>query len=88
MEPKIVRMSPEGQLHVEEELRKKLGFQPNDEFVSFGRDDYVVFKKIDFPPLEEEFREVTKETIAMARERGITEEDVQKEIEAMRSEKR
>ena len=43
----LIKMSKKGQLVVPLSLRKILGFEPEDKFIAYGTDDYVVFKKVE-----------------------------------------
>ncbi len=83
-----VKMSKKGQIVVPKSIREALGLSPEDRFVAYGKDDYVVFKKIDFPELRREFRNLVRATTKIAKERGIREGDIEKEITAYRKKNR
>lgn len=81
-------MSKKGQLVVPVELREMLGLNPEDTFIAYGDEDYVIFKKVELPSLKKEFEEIVKITSKIAQEAGITEDVVMDEIRAYRKEKR
>lgn len=83
-----VKMSKKGQIVVPKSIREALGLSPEDRFVAYGKDDYVVFKKIDFPELRREFRNLVRATTKIANGGGITEGDIEKEITAYRKKNR
>lgn len=84
----FVKMSKKGQIVVPKYLREKLGLSPQDKFIAHGKDDYIIFKKIELPSLRKAFEEIAEIATTIARERGITEEDVKEEIRKYREEKR
>ena len=81
-------MSKKGQLVVPAELRNMLGLNPEDKFIAYGNEDYIIFKKVELPSLKKEFEEIVKITSKIAKEAGITEDIVMEEIEAYRKEKK
>jgi len=84
----VVKMSKKGQLVVPAELRNMLGLNPEDKFIAYGDEDYIIFKKVELPSLKKEFEEIVKMTSKIAKEAGITEDIVMEEIEAYRKEKK
>ncbi len=84
----LVKMSKKGQLVVPAELRALLGLSPEDRFIAHGEKDYVIFKKIELPSLEEEFEKIIKITSKVAKEAGMTEDVIMKEIKAYRKKKK
>jgi len=42
----LIKMSSKGQLVVPKDLRKILGLNAEDMFIAYGKDDYVIFKKV------------------------------------------
>lgn len=81
-------MSKKGQLVVPSKLRELLGLDPEDRFIAYGEDDYVIFKKVSLPSLEKEFDKIVKITAKIAKEEGLTEKDVAKEIREYRKVKK
>ena len=84
----LIKMSKKGQLVVPLSLRKILGFEPEDKFIAYGTDDYVVFKKVELPSLKKEYDELLKSTSKIAKKHGITTKTVAEEIAKYRKEKR
>jgi len=84
----FVRMSKKGQLVIPASIRKMLKLHLGDKFIAYGKEDYIVFKKIELPSLRKEFEEIAELTTRIAGEQGITEEDVGEEIKKYRKEKR
>lgn len=84
----VVKMSKKGQLVVPAELRHMLRLNPEDKFIAYGDEDYIIFKKVELPSLKKEFEEIVKITSRIAEEAGITEETVTEEIKAYRKEKK
>ena len=81
-------MSKKGQLVIPASIRKMLKLRLGDKFIAYGKEDYIVFKKIELPNLRKEFEEIAALTTKIAVEKGITEEDVGEEIKKYRKEKR
>jgi AbrB family looped-hinge helix DNA binding protein len=84
----FVKMSKKGQLVVPAELRAMLGLNPEDRFIAYGDEDYIIFKKVELPSLEREFDKIVKITAKISKEAGITEDAVLEEIKAYRRKKR
>lgn len=84
----LVKMSKKGQLVVPREIRESMGLEPEDKFMAYGEGDVVVFRKIDQPDLQKEFRELVDQTSRIAKKKGITDKVVAKEVERLRKVKR
>ena len=84
----LVKMSKKGQLVVPAELRAMLGLNPEDRFIAYGDEDYVIFKKVELPSLQKEFEKIVKITAKVSKEAGITEDVVMEEIKAYRKKKK
>lgn len=82
-----IKMSKKGQIVVPKSIREALGLSPEDKFIAYGKDEYVVFKKIDFPELAREFEDLVRTTAKITKARGIKEADIEKEIAAYRKKK-
>ena len=84
----LVKMSKKGQLVVPAELRAILGLNPEDRFIAYGDEDYVIFKKVELPSLQKEFDKIVKITTKLSKGAGITEDVVMEEIKAYRRKKK
>ena len=81
-------MSRKGQLVVPMTLRKILGLEPEDRFIAYGADDYIIFKKVELPALKKEYEKLVKATAEIAKKRGITTKTVEAEIASYRRKKK
>ncbi len=85
-EPEITTISEKGQVVIPQSLRKEMGIKPRTKFLVFGRGDIVIMKRLELPDVKKEWAEILE---AMD-EKGIrlSEQEIQKEIEASRKERR
>jgi bifunctional DNA-binding transcriptional regulator/antitoxin component of YhaV-PrlF toxin-antitoxin module len=81
-------MSKKGQLVVPTSLRKMLGLEPEDKFIAYGADDYIIFKKVELPTLKKEYEKLVKATSKIAKKRDISIKTVEEEIADYRRKKR
>jgi AbrB family looped-hinge helix DNA binding protein len=86
MEEEITVMGEKGQVVIPKEVRDRLKLQPKTKFLVLGYNDTVILKKLELPDLRKEWEEIFK--IMDKKKLGLTEEDVKKEIETYRREKR
>ncbi len=84
MAEELVTMGTKGQLVVPKSIRDRLGLKARDRFIVTGGRDFVLFKKIRIPSIKEDFERITKATSKIAEERGITDNDIVKEIRRVR----
>jgi len=71
-------LTEKGQIAIPPAIRKELHLKPGSRFVVMGRDDTLVLKKI-YRPFER-FDEIVKKGRKFAREKRITEKDIEKGI--------
>ena len=85
-EPEVTTMSEKGQVVIPQSVRKELGIKPKTKFLVFGRGDTVIMKKLELPDVKKEWDDIFK----MMDKKGLklSEEDIEKEIAAVRKEKR
>ncbi|MEA3558725.1 MAG: hypothetical protein U9R75_05665 [Candidatus Thermoplasmatota archaeon] len=69
------------------EIRKILGLETEDQFIAYGKDDYVVFKKVDLPSLKKEYEELVQATSKITEDARITDDAIDDEIRKYRKEK-
>jgi AbrB family looped-hinge helix DNA binding protein len=79
-------LSTKGQVVIPEEIRSRLGLKPGTQFVVIADRDAVIFKVLE-PPSLEEFKELLRRAKRVARETGLTREEVKKEIEKVQRSK-
>lgn len=82
----ITKLTEKGYLPIPKDVRKNLHLKPGSKFVVMGRDDTLVLKKI-YKPFER-FDDLVKKGRKFAKEKGITEKDIEKAIREYRGEKR
>jgi AbrB family looped-hinge helix DNA binding protein len=79
-------LSTKGQVVIPEEIRSRLGLKPGTQFVVIADRDAVIFKVLE-PPSLDEFKELLRRAKRVARETGLTREEVKKAIEKVRRSK-
>jgi AbrB family looped-hinge helix DNA binding protein len=84
--PATTKLSSRGQVVIPEEIRTRLGLEAGVRFVVVGEGDVVVLKALK-PPRPEEFKKLLDQVQEAARKAGITPEDVERALQAVRSEK-
>ncbi|MDG7040452.1 MAG: AbrB/MazE/SpoVT family DNA-binding domain-containing protein [Nitrososphaerota archaeon] len=85
-EVEITTVSEKGQVVIPQSLRRELGIGAGTKFLVFGKGDTVIMKKLRLPDVEKEWKEIFK---AMDEKRlKLSDEDVQKEVTAVRRGKR
>jgi len=60
MDVETTKISPKGQVVIPASIRKTLGIKPSDRFLVFGKDDTILFKKIEKTALEKTFKEIAE----------------------------
>ena len=81
-EPEVTTISEKGQIVIPQSIRKELGIKPKNKFLIYGHGDTIIMKKLDLPNLKQEWDDIFK----MMDKKGfkLSEEDVQKEVAAVR----
>lgn len=88
-EPEITTVSAKGQVVIPQALRRKLKLDPKTRLLVYGEGDTVVMKKLYLPDLKEEWEKIKQIMEGRNRKHGaLTEEEVKREVEAYRREKR
>ena len=77
-EVQITTVSPKGQVVIPQEIRKKLNIKPGTKYAVYGRDDTIIFKRIEVPGIEV-FERLVDWGTEFARKKGISEDDVLKD---------
>lgn len=86
VKPSTTKLSSRGQVVIPEEIRKRLGLEPGDQFVVVGEGNVVILKTVE-PPRPEELKALMDEVQAAAKAAGITPEDVDRVIREVRASK-
>lgn len=84
MEVEITRISEKGQIVIPSNLRKEMGIKKSDQFLVFGEDNTVIFKKIEKLAIQKSFKELTKPLRESAKRLGLTKKDLARDIRAVR----
>jgi AbrB family looped-hinge helix DNA binding protein len=85
-EPEITTVSQKGQVVIPQSLRKEMKIRPRTRFLVFGRGDTVIMKRLELPDVKYEWQEIFR--MMDRKSLGLSEREVQAEIEAVRKEKR
>lgn len=88
MEIEFTRPSSSGQVMIPKAIRKELGITPKDRFLVFGKDDTIVFKKIEKPLIEKSFDEIARPLKKVVKTRGFRRKDLEKAIKDIRKNNR
>jgi len=88
-EPDITIVSDKGQIVIPSYMRNKLGWKPRSKLLVYNVEDAIILKKLALPDLEREMHDLWKEVDKRIAKYGeMSEEDIQREIEKYRIEKR
>ncbi|MCP8309489.1 MAG: AbrB/MazE/SpoVT family DNA-binding domain-containing protein [archaeon] len=88
-EPDITIVSDKGQIVIPAYLRNKLGIKPRTKLLVYNVEDTIILKKLTVPNLEKEMKKLYKEIDKKIAKYGeLSEEEIQKEIERYRAEKK
>jgi AbrB family looped-hinge helix DNA binding protein len=88
-EPEITTVSAKGQVVIPQALRERLRLEPKTKLLVYGEEDTVIMKKLYLPNLREEWERIRQIIDDRNKRYGsLTEDDVKKEVEAYRKEKR
>lgn len=82
-EPAITTLGERGQIVIPQKLRKHLGMQPKTKFLVFGQGDLIILKRLTLPDVAKEWDKI----FAVAAEVGLTEADIEREVDAHRKRK-
>ena len=75
----ITSMSTRGQIVIPLDIRQQLDIKEGEKFMVIGEDDTIILKKIAMPSFKN-FDKLIQKTQQMAKERGITKDDVSQAI--------
>ena len=60
MDIELTRPSASGQVVIPKAIRKEMNITKEDRFLVFGKDDTIVFKRIEKPTIEKSFNELVE----------------------------
>ena len=78
------RMSSKGQVVIPEDVRRRLGLTPGQQFVVVGEDDVVILKSIDAPSMRDFDRMIDRARQA-AKRAGMRKSDIKEAVRNVRS---
>lgn len=84
VKPSTTKLSSRGQVVIPEEIRKRLGLEPGDQFVVVGEGNVVILKTVE-PPKPTELKALMDQVQEAARVAGITPDDVEQAIRDVRA---
>jgi len=88
-EPEITTISAKGQVVIPQTLREKLRLKPKTRLLVYGEGDTIIMKRLYLPDMREEWVRIRQIIEERNKKYGsLTEEDVKKEVEAYRREKK
>lgn len=76
-------LSSKGQVVIPEEIRAQLGLEPGAQFVVIADRDVVIFKRLE-PPSLKEFATLVRRARAVAKQTGMTRDDVARAVKKVR----
>jgi AbrB family looped-hinge helix DNA binding protein len=80
----MVTISSKGQIVIPKKILKALGLKEQDKLLIFNKGDNILLKKIKPEIFEKSLRDMLMPVRKEAEARGLTEKDVEEEIEAYR----
>ena len=80
METDLVKMSPKGQLVVPQDIRMEEGFATGDRFVPFPVKGGILFKKVEMPDVNAEFKKLSREIEKQFKKQKVSPEDVDEAV--------
>ena len=79
----ITSMSSRGQVVIPLEIREQLGLKEGEKFVVVGEEDTIILKKVSMPSFKN-FGKLLRKTQKFAKEKSISEADVESAIKRAR----
>jgi bifunctional DNA-binding transcriptional regulator/antitoxin component of YhaV-PrlF toxin-antitoxin module len=62
-------------------LKEEFGFKSEDKLIAIKINESILIKKIEFPRIKEEFKELASEVEKRFKEKGVTKKDVEEAIQ-------
>ena len=83
----VVNLSSKGQLVIPKNMREEMGLNPKDKFVLVNDKDTILLKRLQEDEVKSRMKSLMKAFTKEFKKAGITEEDLSKEIKAVRQAK-
>lgn len=74
-EVELTTISPKGQVVIPQSIRKRLNIRTGEKFAVYGRDNTIIFKKIEMPTIKD-FEKLVDWGVEFAKKKGIREGDI------------
>jgi AbrB family looped-hinge helix DNA binding protein len=87
MEVSITTVSKNGQIVIPNDIRNEMSIHPFDKFLVIGEGDVIIFKRMSNEVIRKEFEELMNTFTSSFKERNISREDVEEEINKYRNSK-
>lgn len=87
MEIEITKITSKGQVVIPQEIRRGAGIKEGEKFLVYETGDSVILKRISNINRSKDFEEMFNSFWKKSKEKGLTKNDVQLEIEAYRKER-
>ena len=84
MDIELTRPSASGQVVIPKAIRKEMNITKEDRFLVFGKDDTIVFKRIEKPTIEKSFNELVKPLRETVKAEKFTQEELKEIIKEIR----
>jgi AbrB family looped-hinge helix DNA binding protein len=86
-EPEITTVGTKGQVVIPRRLRKELDITSKTKLAIYRKDDKIVMKKIEIPPITEELQNLFNQIDLQTKGKKTSEKEILKEIQSYRMEK-
>ena len=84
MDIELTRPSASGQVVIPKAIRNEMNITKDDRFLVFGKDDTIVFKRIEKPAIERSFDELVKPLRKAVKTEKFTREELRGIIKEIR----
>ena len=83
----VVNLSSKGQLVIPKNMREEMGLNPKDKFVLVNDRDTIILKRLQEEEMKPRMRYLMREFTKQFKQAGITKEELETEIKAVRKAK-
>ena len=85
MQVELTKVSEKGQIVIPSSLREEMKIKKSDQFIIFGEDNTLIFKRIEKPTLKKTFDEIAKPLQKAAKQVELSRDDLKKAIKEVRN---